>query len=364
MSHLQTHSRLSELVTLAREPSSAKRRELLRDVTDLFFSSAASSTARDLALFDDVILSLAREMEVQVRTDLAHRMAHSHHAPVGLVNFLSRDVISVAEPVLASSPVLTSDDLLAIVASEGQDHLRAVSRRQDLSENVAGVIVERGDDQTLDVLLRNPNAPLSRSSAEAVVDRATRNPDLHEAVVLRRNLPIDLLNEMYFVVEARMREMILTRNAGLDPEDVTAALESSRKRLATRDGALPADLADAETYVLDLKARGAITPAALIAMLRHGERTRFIVALAELTDIDFNTARSIVERGQLDALAIICRAADFGLPMFLTFVVLVLDNGRGMQAAQEYAPLYSELPQEVAQRTLRFWKVRRDTGDV
>ena len=42
----------------------------------------------------------------------------------------------------------------------------------------------------------------------------------------------------------------------------------------------------------------------------------------------------------------------------------VLDNGAGMEAAQAYGPLYSELPRDVAQRTLRFWKVRRDSGDV
>ena len=364
MSQLQSPSRLSDLIALAREPSSAKRRELLRDITDLFFASAATSSARDIALFDDVLLSLAREMEVEVRTDLADRMAQSQHAPAGLVNYFSRDEISVAAPILAQSPVLTPEDLLAIVASEGQDHLRAVCQRKDLSENLSGLIIERGDDQTLDALLRNPIAPLSRTSAETVIDRATRNPDLHQAVVLRRNLPVDLLNEMYFVVEARIRQLILARNAELSPEDVTAALETARKRVAARDGALPADLASAEVYVRDLKARGSISPAILVSMLRHGERTRFVVALADLTDIDFNTARSIVERGQLDALAVICRAADFGLPMFLTFVVLILDNGAGMEAAQAYGPLYSELPRDVAQRTLRFWKVRRDSGDV
>ena len=364
MTHLPSPSRLNDLIALAQETSSEKRRALLHEVTDLFFSEAASSSVRDVALFDDVLLSLAREMEEQVRSDLALRMAHSHHAPVGLVNYLSRDVIFVAEPILANSPVLTQEDLLAVVNSCEQDHLRAVSRRQDLNEAVSGVIVERGDDQTLDVLLRNASAPLSRASAEAVIDRAMLNPDLHEAVVQRRNLPIDLLNEMYFVVEARMREMILSRNSELDPADVNAALESTRKRLAIRDGALPADLSDAEAYVCDLVERGAVTPQALVAMLRHGERTRFVVALAELTGIDFNTARGIIERREPDGLAIICRASDFGLPMFLTFVALIGDQAGGMEAARQYAPLYNQLSRETAQRTMRFWRVRRDTGDV
>ena len=47
-------SRLHDLIELAREPSSARRRELLRQVTDLFFTTADPGQAPQLALFDDV----------------------------------------------------------------------------------------------------------------------------------------------------------------------------------------------------------------------------------------------------------------------------------------------------------------------
>jgi len=49
-------------------------------------------------------------------------------------------------------------------------------------------------------------------------------------------------------------------------------------------------------------------------------------ALAELAGIDFHTARVILERRELDALAIVCKAADFERSLFLTFAVLVLDR--------------------------------------
>ena len=89
----------------------------------------------------------------------------------------------MAAPVLSRSSVLTDTDLLEVVNKRGQDYLRAVSRRVDLSETVSDVIVERGDDTTLGVLLQNETAVLSRRSAETVVDRASVNPDLHAAVV-------------------------------------------------------------------------------------------------------------------------------------------------------------------------------------
>ena len=361
MSHT---NKLAELIALAQEPSSSKRRELLREVTDLFFGGAEQHSVRELQLFDGVMDKLAADMAAEVRAELAHRLADVNQPPTKLLRSLAEDTIQVAEPVLLRSNALSEQDLLRVVATKGQDHLRAVSRRENLTENVSDVIVERGDDTTLNVLLRNTTASLSRKSVETVIDRATVNPDLHHAVIERRDLPVDLLNEMYFVVEARLREAILARNAELDPADVQAALDNSRKRMAARDGALPPDYAEAEDHVRGLLARGPITPQMLVSFLRFGERTRFLVALAELTDIDFHTARRIMERREMDALAIICKAAGFERTLFLTFAVLILETNGNMAKAQEYGNLYNSLTKETAQRTMRFWRMRRDSGDV
>jgi uncharacterized protein (DUF2336 family) len=356
--------KLAELIALATEPSSDRRRELLREITDLFFMAPDTHGAREMTLFDDVLMALSADMESEVQAELAERMADVARPPRALLRNLASGPMPVAGPILTRSPAMSQDDLLHVAATRGQDHLRAISSRADLSHAVSDLIVERGDDQTLDVLLRNDQADLSRQASEKAVDRAASNPHLHAAVVGRRDLPTDLLNEMYFLVEARLRETITARNASIDPDTLDAALAAGRKRLAARDGTLPKDFTEAEAHVRRLKAQGAITPASLVALLRHGERTRFFVALCELTDIDFHTARRIVERQDLDALAIVCKAADFDRALFLTFTVLILDPGVGMARAETYGRLYADLPRDAALRTMRFWKMRRTTGDV
>lgn len=357
-------TKIEELIALAHEPSSEKRRELLRGVTDLFFVGSGEHAAPELAQFDEVMCALAAEMEEAVRAELAGRLADEAAPPMRLIRTLAADSFSVAEPVLGRSPALGEADLLAIARHRGQAHLRVISSRSDLTEAVSDVIVERGDDATLNALLVNEAAPLSRRASEAVVDRASENPSLHAAVVDRHDLPPDLLNEMYFMVEARLRQKITERNAALDPAALEAALEAGRKRLASRDGALPPDYAEAETHIRTLKRKGAITPQALAGFLRQGERTRFLVALSELSEVDFHTIRRIVERRDMDALAIICRAAEFDRALFLTFAVLILEPGQAMAKAQEYGKLYNDLPKDTALRTMRFWRMRRTTGDV
>jgi len=356
-------TKLEELINLAGEPSSARRRELLREVTDLFFVPEADHGPREMAVFDEVLTGLARDMESEVQAELARRIAETQRSPRTLARSLATAEIHVAEPLLASS-ALTEEDLLHVVATQGQDHLKVVSGRRGLPSAVSDVIVERADDHTLEHLLRNQTAELSRKASEVVVERAAESPALHEAVVARKSLPVDLLNEMYFVVEARLRETIIARNAAIDPETLEAALEVGRKRLATRDGALPADYAEAEANVRSMTRKNALTPTALVSLLRSGQRTAFLVALCELTGIDFHTARRIVERGDLDALAIACKAAGFERALFLTFAVLILEPSQGMGRAEQYGRLYSELPKDAALRTMRFWRMRVSTGDV
>lgn len=357
-------ARLQSLIALAKEPSSERRRELLRSVTDLFFEGEGYPPA-EAALFDSVMTQLADDMGAAVRAELSARMAASQAPPPSLLRALVNDSIDVAAPMLCGSPALTDEDLLQVIRNRGQDHMRAISLREVVSPRLSDAIIERGDDDTVSVLLRNDGAELSRQAHEAVVDRAHANPALHAAVVNRAAMPIDLLNEMYFKVEAELREQILQRNAEIDPQELDAALRAGRHRVAVSDGALPADYAQAEKAIRNLKATGGVTPQALAGMLRAKQTTRFLVALAELADIDFHTARRILERRELDVLAIVCKAAGFDRALFLTFVMLVLDGAVNvMERAREYGQTYEELPAASARRTIQFWKLRRQTGDV
>ncbi|KAK0350841.1 hypothetical protein LTR94_027378, partial [Friedmanniomyces endolithicus] len=232
-------------------------------------------------------------------------------------------------------------------------HLRAVSRRAAVSEAVSDAIVERGDDETLGVLLGTEGASLSRAATETAVERARANPALHAVTVERASLPPDLLNDMYFAVEARLRQRILEQNARLDPALLESALAAGRTRVAAEDGALPADYAESLAYVEELRAANQLTPQVLARFLRSGGQTAFLIALSQLADVDFHTARQIIERRELDALAVICKAADLDRALFLTYAVVLLNtDDNAMGKARAYAGMYNELTREAALRTL------------
>jgi uncharacterized protein (DUF2336 family) len=359
-------SKLHDLIALAREPSSERRRELLREVTDLFLAQPADAMdPASAALFDEVMQRISSDMEVEVRGELSRRLAPTSAVLPRVLAALGADEISVAEPVLRHARGFRDEDLVALARSQGQDHLRAISQREVVPEAVSDAIVERGDDDTLGILLRNEGAELSRQASEAAVDRAQANPALHAAVVERKSLPPDLLNEMYFVVEAKLRAKIMARNAELDPKTLEAALEAGRRRLEERDGLSPPDLAEAEAHVGAMARAGQLTPQTLAGFLRGGQRTRFTVALARLADIDFHTAKRILDGRRVDPLAIACKAAGFDRALFLTFALLMLGSEENaLGKAHEYGQLYSQIPMEAATRAIRFWRLRRQSGEA
>ncbi len=354
-----SQSQFAKLLDLARTTDSEKRRELLREVTDMFFATSGIRNEREDALFGDVLQLVAAEMQEGVLAELAERFAGAEDAPVGLMRDLANHSFEVAGPVLRESKVLDEQTLLQIINYQSQQHIAAVAQREHVSETLSDAIVRFGDDQALDALMRNETASVSRTSMEAAVDRARRNALLHEAVVTRRDLPLDLLNEMYFVVESRLRDQILQRNASVDAATLDAALSKARERLNRAVGDLSAEARNAMSFIQSKKNNGELNARLLVSLYREAKRMHFLYGLAEITHLDHETVANILERQDIDGLAMICRASNIERPLFVTLAVLTCGGETAMDKAEEFGRLYNSVPVEAAQRAMRFLKVRK-----
>ena len=153
---------LENLIALAREPSSEKRRALLEGVTDLFLNGGNDFGDRERDLATDILTAVAPGVEVEARTDMSRRIAGLHTAPHKLVKLLAQDVIEVARPMLQQSGVLDGNDLVEIVNSMGKEYQLAISQRESLSASVGEALVDRGDEEVLESLVCNTGAVLSR----------------------------------------------------------------------------------------------------------------------------------------------------------------------------------------------------------
>jgi uncharacterized protein (DUF2336 family) len=352
-------SRFSKLIELARTSDGAQRRELLREVTDLFFETSGARSDRETDLFGEVLQLVAAEMQEGVLAELAERFADADDAPVGLMRDLANHAFEVAAPVLTRSKALDEQTLIEIVGDGSQQHIKAVAQRETVSEALSDAVVQFGDDHAIDALMRNEGADVSRTSMEAAVDRARRNALLHEAVVTRRDLPLDLLNDMYFVVESSLREQIMQRNASVDSAALDAALAKARERLKRTVGDLSAEAKNAMAFIQSKKAAGELNARMLVSLYREAKQMHFLYGLAEITNVDHETVANILERRDVDALAMLCRAAAVERPLFVTLAVLTCGGEQAMTRAEEFGRMYNQVPVEAAQRAVRFFKMRK-----
>jgi uncharacterized protein (DUF2336 family) len=352
-------SRFGKLIELARTTDSAQRRELLREVTDLFFETSGARNDRESQLFGDVLQLVAAEMQDGVLAEFAERFADAGDAPVALMRDLANHAFEVAAPVLARSKALDEQTLLQIVGNQSQQHIKAVAQRESVSEALSDAIVQHGDDSALDALMQNEGADISRTSMEAAVDRARRNALLHETVVTRSDLPLDLLNDMYFVVETSLREQIMKRNASVDPAALDAALAKARERLKRTVGDLSAEAKNAMGFIQSKKSAGELNARMLVSLYREAKQMHFLYGLAEVTGVDPETVSGMLERRDVDALAMLCRAAGVERPLFVTLAVLTCGGENAMNRAEEFGRMYINVPVEAAQRAVRFFKMRK-----
>ncbi|MBX3430749.1 MAG: DUF2336 domain-containing protein [Hyphomonadaceae bacterium] len=359
-----SNARFAKLVDLARTTDSNQRRELLREVTDLFFETSSTRTTRETALFDDVLQLVAAEMQDSVLAELSEVFADAEDAPVGLMRDLANHSFEIAGPVLKRSHALDEQTLLQIVNYQSQQHIAAVAQRPDVSENLSDAIVKFGDDTALDHLIRNDTAKISRTSMEVAVDRARSNSMLHEGVVKRADLPLDLLNEMYFVVENTLRDQIMKRNASVDPATLDAALSKARARMSASVGDMSAEAKNAMAFINSKKNSGELNARLLVSLYREAKQTHFLYGLAEITSLEPDTVADLINRRDIDGLAMICRAAGIERPLFVTLAVLSCGGDEAMQRAEEFGRMYNDVPVEAAQRAMRFFKVRKGAAQA
>jgi uncharacterized protein (DUF2336 family) len=343
---------------LAKERSSERRRELLRDVTDLFFVPANHSQ-RETELFDEILCSLATEVPIELLAEVSDRFADAPNAPRRLIQQLANEPIEVAQPVLRRSTLLSDEDLVRVINARSQEHIRAVAERDAVSTFVADAIADRGDDATLDTLMRNQGARLSRRAMEIVVDRAHENPALHDSVVARKDVPLELVNELYFKAEARLRAAILKRNASVDPVELEQALNRARVRVTDSVRRQNLRLADLQAKAKEMQAAGELNGRNLLALHREGRTELFLCCLGLWTGLDYEIVRLLMENRDLDGLAMICRATEIERPLFVSLACLCDGGPEGMRRAEEYGRLYAAVPVEAAQRAMRFYRVRK-----
>jgi uncharacterized protein DUF2336 len=356
MAQQPAQSIIAELEDAVRDGTTAKRVQTLRRVTDLFLNDGDRLNEEQVKVFDDVLCLLIARVETRARAELSKRLAPLDYAPFEVIQYLAwDDDISVAGDVLTHSSRLSTEALLEIARTKGQDHLFAISARDNLPETVTDVIVGRGEDKVIRRLAKNASAQFSDDGYSNIVARAEGDDELVEILGLRIDLPAKLLRELL----RRAKDAVRTRLLAIAPPAVRNEIQKVLNDIAQEGASAPRrNYGVAEELVKLMKQLNELDDVAVYKFAEAGKFDEVTVALAILNDMPIEMIERLMLGPRSDLILIPCRSARLNWP-----TVEAILRKRPMSHPVDEVTLkiaerdYRRLSLETARRTVRFWQL-------
>lgn len=349
---------LAEIEGALASGSPRRQAEILRRVTDLFLAGAHSYSEEHVDLFDGVISRLAEKIETKARAELASRLAPLANAPLATVRRLARDeLIEAAGPILAHSPRLTDEDLLAIAAGDSQERLLAISKRAALSEPVSDALVSRGNRDVVLSVTRNAGARFSNTGYGKLVDKSIDDEVLAICVGMRKDIP----REYFHMLIARASEVVYEKLAAANPAAVAEVQRVLSGITGQEVGASKIQRAEAQAQLETMRRSGKSVDDAVYELAASGKFAETVVALSALS----RTPRELVEsvlsdrRAENDFTLLLAKAAGLSWQTALQICILRRGpNGLPQLAIDAARRSFERLQVETAQRVIKFYNVR------
>ena len=257
----------------------------------------------------EVLRLMALDAAELVRRALSVTLKTSRELPHDVAVRLAHDVESVATPVLTFSPVLTDEDLAAIVALPDAVKQLAVARRPALSEVVTTALVRHAGEEAVKTACANDNATFTEAALGSAMERFADSNALASAMALRKILPPAICERLVSRVSESVRQQLVDRHQ-LSPETALSIAIGTRER-ATVDLVDQAGRAvDLKAFTAHLHAEERLTASLLLRALANGHMSFFEWGMAELSAVAHHRAWMMVhDAGPLGLKAIYGRAA-------------------------------------------------------
>ncbi len=345
--------------TMARG-SNEERGRILSRLTDLFVATASAMEEDQVGIFDVVIGRLSHAIEHQARIELAERLAPIPNAPTGVVRQLALDEIDVARPILVGSPRLSDQDLVAISAAKGRDHMLAITERPDLGEPVTDFLILRGGRVVTHAVAANLSARFSRHGMGVLVMRAVQDEALHATLGTRDDVPAELADQLMAAAKNSAKRRL---TAALEPglaDAVDSAVERGAQAVASQAqqqeglGKVSAALIE----VNRLNAEGLLDEKRLAAYAAAGDDEHALCAFSVLSGLGLPAVEQVVQGQDRDAVLLVGKALDWSWETVSALIGLRRDLGKSESAIERAQRSYGHLNPVTAQRVLGFLRMR------
>jgi uncharacterized protein (DUF2336 family) len=353
---------IDELDVALKDGSSEWRVRILQKLSALLLSSAERLNPSQIGIFDDVLVRLLDCVGAHALAELSVALADFAAAPEQTVRRLaSHENPAVAAPLLSRSPLLVDADLIEITRNRSQQHLVAVSNRQNLTEAITDVILKVAGKEASCALAKNASAHFSSRGFAVLLAAAGRDERIAEALGLRPDLPAATLQCLLSQATETVRIRLLNAAPQGLKETIQAELDSLNARAETPPRAVE-DYSDAHAAVLALSRTGRLNDSTVNRFAIRREYANVIAALTLLSGAAVETVAPLMEESGGEGLIIACRASRLNWQT----TQAVLNNRRVAPLSAQQLDLARQMFEmlfvSTAQYTIRFEPPRGSSG--
>ncbi|NKB60025.1 MAG: DUF2336 domain-containing protein [Alphaproteobacteria bacterium] len=289
---------VSDVARLIDDPSAENRANAAEKVASRFEHGELSDAERQIA--EDIFRVMVKDAEERVRTALVSHLKHAPELSADVALSLAQDASdAVALPMLEFSEALSDDDLIEIVRTQGSRRQTAVAGRPTVSEAVADMLVDHGDEEVVATLVGNDGADVGEATMHKVVDKFGDSERVQTPLVMRATLPITVSERLVAKVSDKLIDRLVMHHElpnELADDIVLQIRERATLGLLTAD----ADEHDVGELVAALAQNGRLTPSILLRAICVGDLIFFETALAHMAAISVLNARTLIhDKGSL-----------------------------------------------------------------
>lgn len=305
------------------EPHAPKARlALVSRLCELVSWPESRIPAYERQLAADILVGLLRTSSLELRQRCAHGLARISDAPKALLRYLARDEISVAGPLLENGVGFDDSDLIATIRAGVAPHWVAIAKRRGLSEPVTDALIQTGEVQVIEAVLRNQFAKLSMQGIDVAVARSRQAASLPKLLVARTELRPTQALVLFWWASFESRVQILRRFA-VDRTALILELGDVFK-MAAAEGWADADTRKA-LQVVERRQRNRAAAAqspygsleGALAAAEHGLDRNLLHEIAHLAGVKPTTAQQIFTDVGGEAIGVLCKAVGLKRPLFL-----------------------------------------------
>lgn len=272
---------MTELHRYSTDLSPRSRAQIASQLGALVEGKKLTDTERRLAT--DIFYRIAADAVEAVRAALSESLRASPLLPHDVAVRLAADVEAVAAPILQFSPVLTEDDLIAIVRGGLVGKQSAVAARVGLPSTVAQVICDVGETAAVQTLLRNETAAVPEAALTRSLDRWPDSAEIGQAITGRGRVPAALKERLVALASHAMQDYIAGRHDV--SADIAADLILDARERAILGLVRDTTASNAYEFAKSLRAGDRLTESLVLRALCTGDADFFECALAVLARI-------------------------------------------------------------------------------